>query len=231
MPHPLDEPVWNALTTCHASLALGGEFARRYPPDFAPIAAIRDNSARSFSELRDLVAPGSVVALASADPMPPPDGFATVLATSFDQMIATSMPDAIVPDAIVPDIVPLGAPDAVAMAALAKPLLPQSFAERAHELGSQLGVRIDGKLVAMAGERLRLTGFAEISTVCTHADYRGRGYAGALVASLGRAILDRGEIPFLHVHGENRPAIAVYRRLGFTLRRVLHMTVLRPIAA
>ena len=227
MPHPLDAPVWNALTTCHASLALGGEFARRYPPDFVPLAAIRDTSAASFSELRDLVPPDSVVALAGSEPMRPPDGFEAVLATSFDQMMATS----VAASGGAPAIVPLGAPDAAAMAALAKPLLPQSFADRGHELGSQLGVRMDGKLVAMAGERLRLTGFAEISTVCTHPDYRGRGYAGALVASLGRAILERGEIPFLHVHGENRPAIAVYRRLGFTLRRVLHMTVLRAIAA
>ena len=118
------------------------------------------------------------------------------------------------------------------MLALAAPLLPGPRSPNAPPNSEATSASAPmRKLVAMAGERLRLPGFVEISAVCTAPAWRGRGYASALVAQLGHAILQRGKIPFLHVHGENRQAIAVYRRLGFTLRRVMHLVVLRAIAA
>jgi ribosomal protein S18 acetylase RimI-like enzyme len=186
-----------------------------------PLGATLDGSSESFAALRALMPEGGFLALVAPEPIATPDGFAVVMAGTFDQMVAAS-----VAPAAGPHIEILGDVDAPEMLALAQPLLPNSLFARSHELGRHIGVRAEGRLVAMAGERLRLTGFTEISSVCTDPDYRGRGYARALVARLGRAILDRGEIPFLHVHSTNHAAIGVYLRLGFAFRRVMHLVTL-----
>jgi predicted GNAT family acetyltransferase len=98
---------------------------------------------------------------------------------------------------------------------------------RTIELGQYLGVRRDGALIAMAGERLKIAGFTEISAVCVHPDCRGEGLAGELVGALARMIVQRQETPFLHVFASNKPAIALYRKLGFTTRRHAHLAVLQ----
>jgi predicted GNAT family acetyltransferase len=109
---------------------------------------------------------------------------------------------------------------------------PGPFAARTVEMGRYLGVRDEGRLVAMAGERLRPPGYTEVSAVCTHPDFRGRGHAKALISVLAEAICARGETPFLHVLPENRPAVATYEALGFRTQRTLQLTVLeRPAAA
>jgi predicted GNAT family acetyltransferase len=93
-------------------------------------------------------------------------------------------------------------------------------------MGRFIGVKQDGRLVAMAGERMQPTGFTEVSGVCTHPDARGRGLGGALTRIVASAILARGESPFLHVYATNTGAIGLYEILGFTLRREMTMTVL-----
>jgi predicted GNAT family acetyltransferase len=103
---------------------------------------------------------------------------------------------------------------------------PGPFGPRTIELGRFVGIRRDGRLVAMAGERLKPEGHTEITGVCTHPDHRGRGYSQALVADAARHILGRGDTPFLHVYSTNRGAITLYEKLGFRLRRTLRVTVL-----
>jgi predicted GNAT family acetyltransferase len=106
---------------------------------------------------------------------------------------------------------------------------PGPFVERTHELGRFIGVRHEGQLVAMAGERMKPEGFTEISGVCTHPDHRGRGYAAALMCEVARAIFARGETPFLHAFDDNTNAIALYERLGFVTRwRPMLMVFGRP---
>ena len=92
-----------------------------------------------------------------------------------------------------------------------------------------LGIRIDGELVAMAGERMKPANYTEITAVCVHPDHRGRGYAQLLLAAISRQILARGEIPFLHVFSDNISAVALYRRQGMEIRRRLHVTVLQKL--
>jgi predicted GNAT family acetyltransferase len=113
------------------------------------------------------------------------------------------------------------------MLALVELTEPGPFLKRTPELGSYLGIREAGKLVAMAGERLKLYGYTEISAVCTHPDYRGRGYASSLVSILIQRITKRNEIPFLHVRTENVDAIRVYEKLGFKTRRNMNIAVVK----
>ena len=216
----LDRPIWSALTTSHKHLAEGGARALRYPVDMTPFADMVDMSAASFAALGDLMAPSQVVALFTPEPVDVPSGFKVVMAESGDQMIG-SPADSPLRDA---EIVRLGAADVPAMTALVALTKPGPFAARTHELGTFLGIRDGGELVAMTGERMKPGKFVEMTAVCVHPDYRGRGYAQALLATVARRIEARGDIPFLHVFSNNASAIALYERQGMRLRRRLHVT-------
>lgn len=113
------------------------------------------------------------------------------------------------------------------MIALVELTKPGPFSSRTHELGTFLGIRIDGQLVAMTGERMKPGNYTEMTAVCVHPSHRGRGYAQALLGEVARGIVARGEIPFLHVFSHNESAIALYRKQGMEIRRRLHVTVLR----
>ncbi len=220
--HPLDHPVWNALTSTQSALALGGALARRYPPDIAPFADMADMSPQSFAALGALMAPSDVVALFTPDPVTAPPEFKTLLAKTGEQMIGMPADTS----GAAAGIVTLGADDVPDMMELTKLTNPGPFAARTHELGTFLGVKIDGRLVAMAGERMKPANYTEITAVCVHPDHRGRGYAQALLGAVARQIAARGEIPFLHVFSDNGSAIALYRRQGMEIRRRLYVTVL-----
>lgn len=216
----LDRPIWSALTTSHRHLAEGGSLALRYPVDMTPFADVVDMSAASFAALGDLMLPSQVVALFTPEPVEAPAGFKVVLADTGEQMIG-SPADSPLRDV---EIVRLGAADVPAMVALTTLTKPGPFAARTHELGTFLGIRAGGELVAMTGERMKPGKFVEMTAVCVHPDYRGRGYAQALLAAVARQIEARGEIPFLHVFSHNASAIALYQRQGMRIRRRLHVT-------
>ena len=220
--HPLDHPIWSALTTRQQALAEGGRLARRYPYAIAPFAAMADMSAQSFEALGALMSGSEVAVLFTPDPVTPPAEFKILLAKPGEQMTGapaqSSRADA--------EIVTLGAADVAAMMALTELTKPGPFSARTHELGTFLGIRIDGRLVAMTGERMKSANYTEMTAVCVHPDYRGRGYAQALLAAVARQIEARGEMPFLHVFSSNASAIALYQRQGMRIRRRLHVTAL-----
>ncbi|QHP70925.1 GNAT family N-acetyltransferase [Bradyrhizobium sp. LCT2] len=216
----LDRPIWSALTTSQKHLAEGGPRALRYPVDMTPFADMADMSAASFAALRDLLSGSQVAALFTPEPVEMPAGFKVVLAETGEQMIG-SPADSSLRDA---EIVKLSAADVPAMMALTDLTKPGPFALRTHELGTFLGIRVSGELVAMTGERMKPGRFVEMTAVCVHPDYRGRGYAQALLAAVARRIEARGEIPFLHVFSGNASAIALYQRHGMRIRRRLYVT-------
>jgi predicted GNAT family acetyltransferase len=216
----LDRPIWSALTTSHKHLAEGGPRALRYPVDMTPFADMADMSAASFAALGDLLSGSQVAALFTPDPVDVPTGFKVVLAETGEQMIG-SPADSPRRDA---EIVRLGAADVPAMMALTELTKPGPFALRTRELGTFLGIRAGGELVAMAGERMKPGNFVEMTAVCVHPDHRGRGFGQALLAAVARQIEARGEIPFLHVFSSNASAIALYQRQGMRIRRRLHVT-------
>jgi len=220
---PLDHPIASALNTRQRALAEGSGRALRFPPAIAPFADMVDMSAESFAALGALMSGSEIAVLFTPDAVTAPPEFKILLAETGEQMIGTPAESAISGmEAVV-----LGAADVPAMMELTQLTKPGPFSARTHELGTFLGVRINGQLVAMAGERMKPTNYTEITAVCVHPDHRGRGYAQMLLGAVARQIAARGEIPFLHVFTSNASAIALYRRQGMEVRRRLHVTVLQ----
>jgi len=221
--HVLDRPVWESLATRHAALSEGGVLAKRYARDVNLFASARDDSAEALAALAGLVAPGEhVYVLQVPKIVAPPALHATKTALGV-QMVATG---SIQPESGDDEILPLGDVDAPEMLALAQLTQPGPFLARTHVMGSFIGIRIDGRLAAMAGERMRVPGYTELSGVCTHPDFRGRGFARRLSATVSVMIGARGETPFLHAWKDNHSAIALYEKLGFRLRTDVNVAVL-----
>ncbi|MGI4746979.1 MAG: GNAT family N-acetyltransferase [Janthinobacterium lividum] len=218
----LDRPIWNALTTRHQHFAEGAGLARRYPSDIAPFAGMRDLSLASLVDLQKLIQPGKPAGLFTVDKIVVPPGLEILLENTLEQMVCTASMDEVAG----PVPVVLEQSDHAAMFGLADMVKPGPFSLRSPELGRFVGIRDAGRLVAMAGERLCLDGLTEVSAVCTHPDYRGRGYARVLSVAVSRTIASQGSIPFLHAFSDNLAAIRLYRRLGFVIRRQMHVVLL-----
>ncbi|MEP6837595.1 MAG: GNAT family N-acetyltransferase [Bradyrhizobium sp.] len=226
MTHPLDHPIWTALTTRQQALAEGGARARRYPTAITPFADMAEISPRGFADLGAMMLGSEIAVLFTPEPVTAPDEFKVVLAETGEQMIGS--PAEVPADGV--EILTLGAADAADMMALTTLTKPGPFTPRTHELGTFLGIRVGGELVAMAGERMKPADYTEITAVCVHPSHRGRGYGQILLSAVARQILARGEIPFLHLFTSNASALALYRRQGMEIRRRLHVTVLQKKA-
>jgi predicted GNAT family acetyltransferase len=220
--HPLDRVIWEALNSRQQHFADGDERARRYFAEVAPFAAIVDETTASYHSLATLIPPGDRVALFTKKEMSPPSRLSVAKRDLVDQMVLETSP----PLRGETPLLALGPEDLSEMRELVDLTRPGPFGPRTVELGSYLGIRIDGTLVAMAGERMKLDGFAEISAVCVHPAYRGKGFVAELVCAIARLIIFRLEMPFLHVFASNTPAIALYERLGFVRRRRMQLAVL-----
>ncbi|HLJ86654.1 MAG TPA: GNAT family N-acetyltransferase [Candidatus Angelobacter sp.] len=218
----LDNPIWHALSTTHTSFAEGDDWAKRYPPAVTPLAGIAELSESAFHSLRQIVRPDDTVGMFLNEEYGTPEGWAAIRKGPLTQMVWTGgelngqM-----------EYEELSADDIDEMLTLVELTRPGPFGRRTAEFGSYIGIRREGRLVAMAGQRLRLPGFTEISAVCTHPEHRGKGYAASLISALIRRIEDRGETPFLHAASENVGAIRVYEKLGFRTNRILNLMVLK----
>jgi ribosomal protein S18 acetylase RimI-like enzyme len=223
--HVLDNPVWAALSSRQSALATGdGERARRFRPEFGPLTGVRDAAPESLAALAGLPLGDGSLAVAFPQALAAPRGLQVASVADLVQMLAGEVPP-LEPDF---EVLTLGDADAAEMLALAHLTAPGPFATHTHRLSAFIGVRVDGHLAAMAGERLQPTGFAEVSGVCTHPDHRGRGYAAVLSTLVARRIQARGETAFLHTYGHNETAIRLYERLGFRRRTTLKLTILQP---
>src|ERR1700677_4775354 len=215
-------PVWHALHGPHRHLAIGGGAACRYPADVAPFAAVAEPSAAAQRELHSLLATGESAWISDSPSHP---GLALEQELDCVQMVLPREAPLPPPG---PDIVALSGENAAEMVALTDVAFPGFFRPATYRMGSYAGVRVDGQLIAMAGERLRLEGYPELSGICTHPDHRGRGHAAGLIRHLVRAHRREGLTSWLHVGAANTRAIDLYLHLGFKrLRNTLLRRILR----
>lgn len=220
--HPLDHPIWNALNGRQARFSMGDALARRFLPDVHGLGASVDTGPEALAAFGKLVAAGSPLARLDDAPPPPVPGTRIAAQAIVSQMVLNRpMPPGDTP----PDWVDLGQAEAAEMLALALLTKPGPFQARTYLLGGFVGVKREGRLVAMAGERMKPDGHAEVSAVCTHPDWRGHRLGAGLTRVVIERIQARGEVPFLHAYPDN-PAVAIYTALGFRERRELVFTVL-----
>ncbi|VVE25543.1 GCN5 family acetyltransferase [Pandoraea eparura] len=224
---PLDRPIWAALTSRQAAFCLGDSLARRFQADVAPFAALASETPVAYQALQAQLGFGDQVALLSDATLTPIASLEAEQVGVIHQMIAardrTSGADT-------RDVIRLGVADVNEMLDLAQRTKPGPFAKRTHEMGMYIGIRDQGRLVAMAGERMHFDGHVEISAVCVDPAWRGRGLAAKLVRVLTHDIRQRSETPFLHVLCHNQTAINVYEQLGFELRRTFVFSLIRHVA-
>ena len=212
-PHVLNDPVWAALNGTHRHVAEFTGSAARYDPEVAPFAALADPAdPRSWQDLAALLGPGGRAAFAGAPPLP--EGWRGGTSVAGAQLVATALRADIEPEAR-----PLGPADVPEMMELVARAKPGPFRPRTIELGAYYGIRRGGRLIAMAGERIRPPGWTEISAVCTDEAFRGQGLATRLIRHVAAGIAGRGDTPFLHVAAGNAGAIRLYESIGFTRRR------------
>ncbi|MEY2169162.1 MULTISPECIES: GNAT family N-acetyltransferase [unclassified Rhodanobacter] len=223
---PLDRPVWSSLTGLHAGLALGDALAKRYRPEINRFASARDDGAVALAALARLVLPAQPVFVLQVPEIRIPSGLVASKLAKGVQMVATGR---ITPEAGPDELIPLGDADAEEMLALATLTEPGPFLRETHRMGRFVGIRIDGRLAAMAGERFRFPGSTEVSGVCTHPDFRGRGLARRLSRHVAAGIAARGDTAFLHAWKTNAAAIRLYESLGFRLRCEVNVAVLDAI--
>ena len=221
----LDNPIWHSLATAHAHLALERGLARRYPSEIGPLSGLRATTQEAFADLAAIIPEGDLAVLFLPEETEIPPGWQLLREGTLVQMVCRTSPAS---PSISAEILPLQTADFPEMAALAALTEPGPFRANTASLGGFLGIRVDGRLAAMAGQRLAPTGFAEISAVCTHPDFRGRGHAQALVAAVAREIHQNGRIPFLTSFEANSGAIRVYEQVGFVPRRRFQLAVVKP---
>jgi ribosomal protein S18 acetylase RimI-like enzyme len=225
-------PFWQALTTEHASFAIGQGLARRYPADVIPFGGVAESSVEAMSALRDLLEPGEILYV-TGDELVEVEGLIEPTQIPGWQMhfegdsgteTAAERHDDV-------QVLVLGAAEAQDMVLLTDVAFPGFFRANTYRLGSYFGVRVDGELVALAGERIAVPGYAEISAVCTHPAHTGRGYAATLIRQVMRAQAAAGIRSFLHVAAANERAIALYERLGFVKTMPIVFHQLRRVQA
>jgi GNAT superfamily N-acetyltransferase len=210
----LDNVIWEALNRDHASLAQGDSLARRYNPEFTSLAGLREPSDAAFDSLLKVLNGGKIGLFLPENFQLPPStqmyGCAPVAQMVCEKLIECKPCS----------FVELTADDVPQMVELAELTKPGPFANRTIEFGNFIGIKDGDRLVAMAGQRMKLEKMHEVSGVCTHPDYQGRGYARALVREVSQRIFACGNTPFLHVRAENAPGIRSYEAIGFHIRHV-----------
>ena len=223
--HPLDRPIWTMLTGRQAHLAEGdGPNARRIDRGYGVFGVAADTGAEAQASLAALVPDDGELWIVEGERWPVPVGTREVKRAVLAQMVAEGPPRQ--PRGDEPPIVALGEVDAAEMAELADHAKPGPWGPATHRYGPFFGIRENGRLLAMAGQRILVPGMAEVSGVSTWEDCRGRGLARALIGHVMREMVGRGETPFLHSYADNAGAIGLYESLGFRIRRQVHVLVI-----
>ncbi len=224
MEHILDNPIYNALISGDRHLSEGVEGMRYFPRDISPFAGLKNYDEQSFERLADMLPQKTIVVTATAEDIVIPAAWKLIHKSIILQMTGEH---AIPPTTVTAAIVPLDVQHVPQMLELTKMTNPGPFLQRTIAFGNYTGIFNGGQLIAMAGNRLYAGKYKEISAVCTHPDYTGKGYGKLLLLHHAHQIILQGEIPFLHVRTENDTAIKLYEKCGFVKRRDMHLNVMQ----
>lgn len=224
VPHLLDNPVYNALNSGDASLSFGTENIKFFDEAVSPFAGFSGLHKNGFDALYEMLSPGRNILYATTKPIDEPKGWQLIAAIKGLQFVFEQRNY----NAQLPiNPVPLNKTNVQEMVNLASLTKPGPFAERTIDFGNYFGIFEDGKLVAMTGQRLHVANYSEVSAVCTHPDYLGKGYASILLQQQLNIICGQEQIPFLHVREDNIRAIKVYERFGFKVREKMNFYFLK----
>ena len=225
MAHLLDNPAWNALISGNRHLAHGTEQVKLFAADVSPFVGFETPVFPAFEALHALVPAERRLGVMSPEGLEFPPRWQVLQQMQVYQMVQEQQP--IGGPLAERQLTPLGPAHVPAMLALTRRMNPGPFFSNTIAFGHYQGIFDGDELVAMAGQRLHAGPFAEISAVCTHPDYLGRGYASHLMRYQAQRIRAAGGIPFLHVKADNATAIKVYQALGFTIRREMSICIVQ----
>jgi predicted GNAT family acetyltransferase len=225
MHHVLDNPAWNALISGNKNLSTGTGQIRYFDESVSPFVGFEENTAANFQQLYELAPAGRAFGFISPVEMEIPAPWQVLVYIKCLQMVHDQ--GTIIPTDATTELTPLTEAHVPQMLALTKLTNPGPFAQRTIDFGHYYGILDGEKLVAMAGQRMHVFNYAEVSAVCTHPDYLGRGYAKKVLQFQVQRILAASGIPFLHVRHDNDRAIGVYESLGFATRSTIHFYIIK----
>jgi len=224
MEHLLDNPIYHALTTGHADFAKGVDEVKYYLKDIAAFAGLKDNSAENLQTLYEISEPDSLFVVFSKVPLRIATPWTLLLQIDMFQLVYEGKNTA---ESSNEDLTDLDHSHITEMTALVELTKPGPFLAKTIELGNYTGIFAENQLIAMAGHRFFPTPYREVSAVCTHPEHLGKGYAFKILQEQIRRILNREEIPFLHVKNDNLGAIKLYQKLGFKIRTEMTAYVIK----
>ena len=223
-PHVLDNPAWNALTTGNSNLAAGNGPVLIFPADVSPFVGLEEATPDNFKLLYELVPAERSVGLVTAVEIEIPGDWEVVTHMKLLQMVWMEPLKPLPSDVSLVLLNDSHRPQMLALTALTN---PGPFYENTNKFGGYSGIFDGDNLVAMAGYRMNPGGYREVSAVCTHPDYLGRGYAGMVIRHVANTISSRGETPFLHVRPNNTGALGLYHKLGFAVRHEMTLNIIK----
>nr|WP_315209698.1 GNAT family N-acetyltransferase [uncultured Flavobacterium sp.] len=209
----LDNPVWFSLSETHQSFALDYGSVKFYHPDYCPFGGFEKGNAiaKSIDEYSEMVDSFFIVG-------EKPE-LSNLLKLNKElvclQMIVCNPIDIAIND----PIVKLTVEHIDSLYELVNLVQPGYFKKKTALLGNYYGIFKNGELVAVTGERMQMNDFIEVSAVVTHPNHTGKGYAKQLVVQTVNEIFKQNKIPYLHVIEDNKGAIQLYEKLGFSSRR------------
>ncbi|RQO79693.1 GNAT family N-acetyltransferase [Pedobacter sp. KBW01] len=224
MEHLLDNPIYHALTSAHAHFAKGVEGVKYYQKDIAAFAGLKDNSAENLQTLYKISEADSLFVVFSKAPLTIPALWTLHMQIDMFQLVYEGVN---MPESTNGGLTDLDQSHVTEMSALVELTKPGPFLAKTIELGNYIGIFAENQLIAMAGHRFFPTPYREVSAVCTHPDHLGKGYALKILQEQIKRILNRAEIPFLHVKNDNLGAIKLYQKLGFKIRTEMTAYVIR----